>query len=72
MDTLGERIRYIRTQSGLTQQEFGRLIGVSQAFLSMVEHGKETPSTPIIRLISMIFEVDEKWIFLGTAQKSPK
>ncbi|MBS6700279.1 MAG: hypothetical protein KH284_01560 [Clostridiales bacterium] len=31
----------------------------------MVEHGKNTPSKAVIRLISLIFEVKESWIMTG-------
>ncbi len=40
---IGENIRAIRDDSGCNQDEFGRLVGVSQGTVSMWERGDSTP-----------------------------
>lgn len=43
MDTLGSQVRICRTRAGLTQEELARRLGTSQARISRVERGIETP-----------------------------
>lgn len=62
MNTVGQKIKSIRKKMGLTQQEFSESICISQAHLSMIERDKENPSKAVIRLISILFNVDEAWI----------
>lgn len=65
MSTIGERIKTVRQVACMTQQEFSQTICVSQPFLSMVENGKERPSKITIRLISILFQIDESWLTTG-------
>lgn len=66
MNTIGRRIKGVRSQNGLTQQEFCKAICISQPHLSKIEHDEENPSKAVIRLISLIFKVDEAWILAGS------
>lgn len=43
MDTLGSQVRVCRTRAGLTQAQLARRLGTSQARISRVERGIETP-----------------------------
>ena len=40
MDTLAERVRFLREASGLSQVKFGEAVGLSDSFISMLESGK--------------------------------
>lgn len=40
MTPFGERLRALRAQKGMSQKEMAQRIGVSQAYLSALEHGK--------------------------------
>ena len=42
-------IRSARDQLGMTQSEFAREVGSTQAYVSMVENGSRTPSAEMIR-----------------------
>jgi transcriptional regulator with XRE-family HTH domain len=44
----GEQVRRLRTQRGLTQRDLARLVGVSQAQISLHEKGEDLPG-PAIR-----------------------
>jgi transcriptional regulator with XRE-family HTH domain len=39
----GERVREYRVRRGFTQETFAKEIGVSQAFVSLIENGHRTP-----------------------------
>lgn len=60
--TIGKRIKSLRKKKGMTQQEFCKSVCVSQAHLSMIEHDRVNPSKAVIRLISILFDVDEDWL----------
>jgi SOS-response transcriptional repressor LexA len=47
------QLRNFRTQSGLTQQELGQLLGVGGDYISQLELGKKKPSTRLKRLLEM-------------------
>jgi transcriptional regulator with XRE-family HTH domain len=53
--TLGEAVRYIREQRGVTLRELARRIGVSAPFLSDVEHNRR--STDRLRELSSALDV---------------
>ncbi len=66
--TIGNRIESLRKKKNMTQQEFCRFVCVSQAYLSMVEHDKVNPSKAVIRLISILFDVNEDWLINGSSK----
>lgn len=49
---LGRRLREIRVANGLTQPQFGRLLGVSSPLISSWEHGHTVPSARRLREIA--------------------
>jgi transcriptional regulator with XRE-family HTH domain len=52
MTPLGERIRELRRERGVSQKEMAEGIGVSAAYLSALEHGhRGVPSWPMIQKI---------------------
>ena len=55
---VGQRIRYIRKEKKLTQEELGNLCGLSYKFISDVERGKQNPSLGSIDSISKALKVD--------------
>lgn len=50
--TIGETVREIRGTR--TQAEFAELLGISQAFLSEIEHDKKEPGKKIILKLAEI------------------
>lgn len=56
--TLGERIRELRTEAGMTQDELARAIGTSAAVVSQYETGHREPSLLRIREIAHALDVD--------------
>jgi transcriptional regulator with XRE-family HTH domain len=44
MSTIGQKIRYLREQKGLSQGDIERSTGMLRAYISRVEHGHTIPS----------------------------
>ncbi|MBP1578987.1 MAG: helix-turn-helix transcriptional regulator [Oscillospiraceae bacterium] len=69
MESIGERIKQIRQDRKLSQQEFAEKLSVSRSFISRVEHNKENPSETLLKLISWSFECDFDWLTNGSGKK---
>jgi transcriptional regulator with XRE-family HTH domain len=61
---VGRRIRVLRGFD-MTQEEFARRIGVSQNYLSTMEHGKVEIGAVILLKISREFEKSLEWLLTG-------
>lgn len=72
MDTLGQRIKEIRNEQLLTQQQFAESISVSRPFISRVEAGKEKPSDSLLKLISATYNVKFDWLKTGSGDRQSK
>ena len=57
MGTLGDRIKRLRLSEGLTQEEFGKIIGVVKSTVSLYEANKSTPDDEIKTKICQHFNV---------------
>ena len=60
--TIGERIRKIRKENGLTLDKFGDKIGLKQGVVSMMENGKSKVTDQTIRSICREFNISEAWL----------
>ena len=65
MKKIGERIKIIRKELKLTQEEFGLQIGVKGNTVTGYERGTRSPSDAIINMICLIFNVDQTWLRTG-------
>lgn len=54
---LGEKIRLLRQQKGLTQPDLASLLGIEQSWLSRIENDKVTPSGEILQKLLDVFEI---------------
>jgi len=61
---VGRRIRELRGFD-MTQQEFARRIGVSQSYLSTMEHGQVEIGAEILLTISREFKKSLEWLLTG-------
>lgn len=66
--TLGERIKKLRKDLALTQQEFANRIGSTQNVLANYETGRRNPSSSVINNICKTFNVDETWLRTGEGE----
>ncbi len=62
---IGERIKFIRKEAGLTQKEFGAKIGIKGNTITGYEKGTRKPSNAVIRIICLVFNVDQTWLRTG-------
>lgn len=62
---LGERIKFVRKELGLSQADFGGKISISQASIACYESGVRLPSDAILKLICTTYNVDYNWLKYG-------
>ena len=62
---MNERIKLLRKNNNLTQQEFAKMIGTSQNVLANWESGRRNPSASVINNICKTFNVNEEWLRTG-------
>ncbi|TBV28420.1 XRE family transcriptional regulator [Meridianimaribacter sp. CL38] len=67
----GERIRFLRTQKKLSQEELSFITGFHRTYIGMVERGERNISLTNILVFAKAFElhVDELLDFKGTDSK---
>lgn len=63
MNYFGVRLRYLRTQDGLTQSELGKSLDIAKSTISMYESGKREPDFETIEKFSDYFNVDMATFF---------
>ena len=71
----GERVRYLRKNVlKITQEEFGRRLGVGKTAITEVERGRNALSDQLCRSICREFNVSEQWLRSGEGEMfvSPK
>ena len=61
-----ERLKELRKELKLTQQEFADKLGTSRGNIGSYEVGKSAPSDAVISLICKTFCVSEDWLRNGT------
>ena len=64
----GERLKELRTNLGLSQEEMATRIGLSKSGISNIEKGKRTLIDRNIKLIVSEFNVSEKWLRTGEGE----
>jgi transcriptional regulator with XRE-family HTH domain len=61
---IGERLRLVRRERGLTQAELGELSGTNQAVIQKIENGNSLRPRQIMK-IAQILEVNPAWLQFG-------
>ena len=69
MTSLGERIRLVRKQLRLTQDELCTKVGISKGFLSDVENGKRNISSANLLDIAKALRVSCDFLLLGAGDQ---
>ena len=62
---MNERLKELRKELKLTQQEFANKIGISRGNIGAYEVGKNKISDAVISLICTKFHVNEDWLRTG-------
>lgn len=63
--TIYERVKLVRKTLKLNQKDFGKMIGLTQTSLSMIEVGTNILTEKNIKLICATFNVREEWLREG-------
>ena len=66
--TIEERIKKVRKEKHLTQQELAEKIGSVQNTITGYETGRRAPSSAVISLICRTFHVNEAWLRTGEGE----
>lgn len=73
MNRFGETIRNLRTAQGLGLRETATKIGISPAYLSRIERGKESPPRPeIIKALAKTLAADPDILFRLSSSTDPE
>lgn len=63
-----ERIKIIRKELGLTQEEFAKRIGLVRSSVAKYEIGRREPTNAIILSICKEFNIREEWLRTGQGE----
>lgn len=63
--TIGERIRRVRLDANLTQQEFADALEIKRNTVATYESGATNPSDRIISSIVRLFGIRREWLMTG-------
>lgn len=69
MDSVGERIKYLRDSRGMTIVELSRILSVSPGTLVNMEKGRTDVSAKTLLKLSELFNVSCDWIVSGKDTK---
>lgn len=65
---MNDRIKMVRKEVKLSQEAFGKRLGVTGVAVSRIESGERNPSTQLIRSICREFCVSEDWLRTGNGE----
>ena len=65
---MNERIKELRLKLGLSQDEFGRRLGVTRGAITNIELNKVEPKPLFIDLMCREFHVNEIWLRTGEGE----
>lgn len=66
--SVGERIRRIRKDAGLSLETFGEQIGITKSAVGQIERGMNNPAERTIKLICSEFRVNYDWLTQGIGE----
>ena len=61
----GERIRLIRRDQNLSQEDFGQQLGLSRQTINAYENDRVRPSLDVIAKICDSYTIDPNWLLTG-------
>jgi transcriptional regulator with XRE-family HTH domain len=67
LETIGTRIKALRKEKSLSQQEVADLLGVQRPTYSKIEGGQIIPTVKHIIKLSGLFQVSIDWLLTGAA-----
>lgn len=71
-NTIGKRIRRVRTNNKLNQKDFAARLNVTPAHISQIELGKNQASEQLLKLISLEYKVSYDWLLDGSGEMTER
>lgn len=68
MDTLGERLNFVRKKKGYTQDSLAEAIGVSRGVIFNLEKNKTEPQVIVINAICNTLKINKNWLINGEGE----
>ena len=68
MDTINERIKYIRKDLKMSQKDFGEKIGLKPNSLSDIETEKNSVTEQTLKAVCREFNVSQQWLRKGKGE----
>ncbi|MCW7548102.1 transcriptional regulator [Photorhabdus luminescens] len=65
----GQRVRYIRIASGMSQEAFADKCGLDRTYISGIERGVRNPTLEVINVIASGLQIELKDLFDFDAEK---
>ena len=65
-EAIAERIKFTRKKLEMSQEMFGKAIGLRRQDVHAIETGKRQPGLVVLYRIAMEYHVSLDWIILGT------
>ncbi|MEQ2905921.1 helix-turn-helix transcriptional regulator [[Ruminococcus] lactaris] len=65
---MNERLKKLRKELDMTQQEFADSIGIKRSTMATYEAGRNIPIDAVVSLICREFNVNEKWLRTGEGE----
>lgn len=67
-----ERIKELRLSLGLSQESFGKKIGITRASVCQIENGVNSVANSTLKAIISVYGVREEWLVNGTGDMYPQ
>ena len=68
MNTLGERLKYVRKNKGYTQESLADTIGVSRGVIFNLEKNKTEPQMIVVNAICQTLNINKDWLLSGDGE----
>jgi len=65
---IGERIKKVRKELGLTQEDMAKKLGMSRNSIIRYENGEAVPSRKFLKLLEYEFGINPRWILKGEGE----
>lgn len=67
---ISKRIKGIREKANMSQQEFGKYLGVSRDVIGNIEYGRVAPKEPFLSLLCSVFNINMNWLLTGEGEST--
>lgn len=63
-----DRIKALRERLRKSQDEFGKDLGLTRNYISLIENGQRNLSDQSIKVLCSLYDVNEKWLRTGNGE----